>query len=42
MRKALLIAGGTLVAIAAAVAVFVASRQHLTFDAPSWHRPIRQ
>lgn len=34
MRKALLIAGGSLLAIVAAFAVFVASRQHLTFDAP--------
>lgn len=34
MRKALVIAGGTLLAIVAAFAVFVGSRQHLTFDAP--------
>ena len=34
MRKALRIAGATLVFIVAALAVFVASRQHLTFDAP--------
>lgn len=34
MRKALSIAGGTLLSIVAAFAVFVASRQHLTFDAP--------
>ena len=32
MRKALLIAGGTLVVIVAAFAAFVASRQHLMFD----------
>ncbi|HSQ33028.1 MAG TPA: hypothetical protein VLN49_24410 [Gemmatimonadaceae bacterium] len=34
MRKALRIAGGTLIVIVAAFAVFVASRQHPTFDAP--------
>ena len=34
MRKALLVTGGTLAVIVVAFAVFVASRQHLTFDAP--------
>jgi len=34
MRKALLIIGGAILVIVAAGGVFVASRQHLTFDAP--------
>jgi protein-S-isoprenylcysteine O-methyltransferase Ste14 len=37
MRKALLITGGTLLVAVAALAAFVASRQHLTFGAPYPH-----